>query len=132
MAETPGMVRATGKRKRAVASVRLSPGSGEITVNSRPLEDYFHRETVSTIIQQPLRVTESLGKFDVRARVRGGGHSGQAEAVRLGISRALLVHDPQLRASLRSAGLLTRDARIKERKKYGLAGARKRYQFSKR
>ena len=131
MTQTPVFV-ATGKRKRAVASVRLLPGSGEITVNNRSVVDYFHRETASMIIEQPFQVTQSLGTFDVRANVRGGGLSGQAEAIRLGISRALLAYDPALRSVLRTAGLLTRDARIKERKKYGLAGARKRYQFSKR
>jgi small subunit ribosomal protein S9 len=131
MTETP-VFAATGRRKRAVASVRLSPGSGQIIVNSRPLTGYFNRETASMVIEQPFKATESSGKFDVRADVRGGGLSGQAEAIRLGISRALLRYDPALRSALRSAGLLTRDARIKERKKYGLAGARKRYQFSKR
>lgn len=131
MEQTPVFM-ATGRRKRAVASVRLLPGSGEITVNNRPVVAYFHRETALMIIEQPFRVTESLGKFDVKAKARGGGLSGQAESIRLGISRALLAYDPALRSMLRSAGLLTRDARIKERKKYGLAGARKRYQFSKR
>jgi len=131
MKQTP-VFAATGKRKRAVASVRLSPGSGQITVNSRSLSDYFHRETAAMVVEQPLQLTESSGKFDVIANVCGGGLSGQAEAIRLGISRALLTYDPALRSALRSAGLLTRDPRIKERKKYGLAGARKRYQFSKR
>jgi small subunit ribosomal protein S9 len=131
MKQTPVFV-ATGKRKRSVASVRLFPGSGQITVNDRSLNDYFHRETAAMVIEQPFQLTESSGKFDVIANVCGGGLSGQAEAIRLGISRALLTYDPALRSPLRSAGLLTRDSRIKERKKYGLAGARKRYQFSKR
>ena len=131
MTQTP-VFTATGRRKRAVASVRLLPGSGEITVNNKSVAEFFHRETASMIIEQPFQVTESTSRFDVKANVRGGGATGQAEAIRLGISRALLAYDSALRPTLRSAGLLTRDARIKERKKYGLAGARKRYQFSKR
>jgi len=108
------------------------PGSGDVKVNKQSLIDYFKRETLKMIIEQPLDKTETLGKFDIIADVRGGGLTGQAGAVRLGISRALLKYDEELRPILRANGFLTRDPREKERKKYGLAGARKRYQFSKR
>ena len=123
---------ATGRRKGAVARVWLSTGKGDITVNSMSLLDYFGREILKMIIEQPLDVTEMLGKVDIKATVKGGGKSGQAGAMRLGISRALVLSDESFRPSLRGKGLLTRDPREKERKKYGLAGARKRYQYSKR
>lgn len=122
----------TGRRKAAVARVRLKPGEGRIVVNRRPLEDYFGRATLRMVISQPLKLTGVEGKYDVIANVRGGGSSGQAEAIRHGISRALLGVDEGLRPSLRKAGLLTRDPRVKERKKYGQRGARARFQFSKR
>lgn len=123
---------ATGRRKSSIARVRLKLGTGNIEVNKKSLIDYFKRETLKMIIEQPLEKTETLGKFDIIADVRGGGLSGQAGAVRLGISRVLLKYDEELRPTLRANGFLTRDPREKERKKYGLAGARKRYQFSKR
>ncbi len=123
---------ATGRRKGAVARVWLSTGKGDITVNSMSLLDYFGREILKMIIEQPLDVTEMLGKVDIKATVKGGGKSGQAGAMRLGISRALVLSDESFRPSLRGKGLLTRDPREKERKKYGLAGARKRYQYYKR
>lgn len=122
----------TGRRKTAVARVRLKPGDGRIVVNRRPMEDYFGRAALRMVITQPLKLTGVEGKFDVVANVRGGGSSGQAEAIRHGISRALLGVDEGLRPSLRKAGLLTRDPRVKERKKYGQRGARARFQFSKR
>lgn len=123
---------ATGRRKESVARVRIRPGNGNFVVNGKPLLEHFRRETLKMIIEQPFEKTETMGKFDVIANVKGGGLSGQAGALRLGISRALLQFDPDLRPILKSAGFLTRDPREKERKKYGLAGARKRYQFSKR
>jgi small subunit ribosomal protein S9 len=123
---------ATGRRKNSIARVRIKPGSGNIEVNNQSLLDYFKRETLKMIIEQPLDKTETLGKFDIVADVVGGGLTGQAGALRLGISRALLQHDEELRPILRANGFLTRDPREKERKKYGMAGARKRYQFSKR
>lgn len=123
---------ATGRRKESVARVRIRPGSGNFIVNGKSLLEHFRRETLKMIIEQPFERTETLGKFDVIANVKGGGLTGQAGALRLGISRALLQYDPDLRPILKSAGFLTRDPREKERKKYGLAGARKRYQFSKR
>jgi small subunit ribosomal protein S9 len=122
----------TGRRKTSVARIRLAPGSGKITVNNRPLENYFPLETQRIWATQPLTVTESTGKFDVRVSVRGGGPTGQAGAVRHGIARALQILDPSLRPALKAEGLLTRDSRMKERKKYGQPGARKRFQFSKR
>ncbi len=122
----------TGKRKSSTARVRLLPGSGAITVNRRELGNYFCDETQRTIIRYPLTITDNLGKFDVRATVSGGGVSGQAGAIRLGICKALLEFNAELRPRLKRAGLLTRDPRIKERKKYGQKGARKRFQFSKR
>ena len=123
---------ATGRRKGSTARVRLIPGTGNITVNKRECLDYFKRETLKMIIEQPFETTETLGKFDVIALVAGGGLSGQAGAMRLGIARALQTYDEDLRSALKSAGFLRRDARVKERKKYGMAGARKRFQFSKR
>ncbi|HXE80721.1 MAG TPA: 30S ribosomal protein S9 [Vicinamibacterales bacterium] len=122
----------TGRRKTATARVFLRPGSGSITINQRPFDAVFPSESLRTQIKQPLLSTETADKFDVLATVSGGGISGQAGAVRLGIARALVTFDAELRKNLKKAGLLTRDARVKERKKYGLAGARKRFQFSKR
>lgn len=122
----------TGRRKTAVARVRLKEGEGQIVVNRQPLGEYFGRATLRMVIAQPLKLTGLDGKYDVIANVRGGGSTGQAEAIRHGISRALLVVDGGLRPTLRKAGLLTRDPRIKERKKYGQRGARARFQFSKR
>ncbi len=122
----------TGKRKSSTARVRLLPGSGQVTVNKRDLSEYFKSETLRTVIRYPLAVTDNLGKFDIRAIVSGGGTSGQAGAIRLGIANALLQFNAELRPRLKRAGLLSRDSRIKERKKYGQKGARKRFQFSKR
>jgi small subunit ribosomal protein S9 len=122
----------TGKRKSSTARVRLIPGEGQVTVNKRELDTYFKNETQRTIIRYPLAVTDNLGKFDIRANVNGGGTSGQAGAIRLGIAKALLQFNAELRPKLKRAGLLSRDSRIKERKKYGQKGARKRFQFSKR
>lgn len=122
----------TGKRKSSSARVHIIPGTGRITVNKRELGDYFCNETQRTIIRFPLTITDNLGKFDVKATVRGGGTTGQAGALRLGIAKALLEFNTELRPRLKKAGLLTRDSRIKERKKYGQKGARKRFQFSKR
>ena len=122
----------TGRRKTATARTRLYNGTGRIEVNGRPFEDYFPRKTLQMVVRQPLVLTKTLEKLDVKVNVQGGGVTGQAEAVRHGISRALLEFDPTLRVALKRAGLLTRDARKKERKKYGLAAARARYQYSKR
>ncbi len=122
----------TGRRKSSVARVRLYPGSGSITVNGRDVDDYFGLETLKLIINQPFGVTGCEGKFDVVVNVRGGGISGQAGAIRHGISRALLLADEENRAALKKAGFLTRDPRMKERKKYGLKAARRASQFSKR
>jgi len=122
----------TGRRKTSTARVFLRPGSGTITINARPIEASFPTETLRLVIRQPLVLTENLERFDVMATTAGGGISGQAGAIRLGIARALLDYNADLRSPLRKAGLLTRDPRAKERKKYGMAGARKRFQFSKR
>ena len=122
----------TGRRKTSVSRTRLYQGAGEITVNGRPYEDYFPRATLQMIIRQPLNLTKTLGKFDIKATVDGGGLAGQAQALRHGISRALLDFDPELRPVLKKAGFLTRDSRVKERKKYGLRSARARFQYSKR
>ncbi|MBM3837550.1 MAG: 30S ribosomal protein S9 [Verrucomicrobia bacterium] len=122
----------TGRRKSAVARVRLAPGSGKITINGRPFESYFVIEAQRTMVLQPLARTETTTKFDVRVNVTGGGLTGQAGAVRHGIARALLASDANFRSALRSEGLLTRDPRMRERKKYGQPGARKRFQYSKR
>jgi small subunit ribosomal protein S9 len=122
----------TGRRKTAVARVRLATGSGKITVNRRTFENYFPLETLRAVVIQPLTVAGSLEKFDVRVNVAGGGPNGQADAVRHGISRALIKFDAALRPPLKAEGLLTRDPRMRERKKYGQPGARKRFQFSKR
>ncbi len=123
---------AVGRRKEAVARVRMTPGKGKIIVNGKELIEFFKRETLKMDIMQPLELTENVDKFDFHVNVNGGGLSGQAGAVRLGISRALLVYSEDYRSELRRGGFLTRDPREKERKKYGLAKARKRYQFSKR
>ena len=123
---------ATGKRKEAIAKVWVSLGDGNFTVNNKSLVEYFHRESSRMIIQQPLVNTENQNNFDVRASVSGGGLSGQAGALRLAISKALLKANGNLRIALKRAGFLTRDSRKVERKKYGRAGARKRFQFSKR
>ncbi len=122
----------TGRRKNATARTRLYAGSGQIVVNGRPFDNYFPRKSLQMIIRQPLVLTKLLDKTDVTVTVQGGGVSGQAEAVRHGISRALLEVDGALRGALKKAGFLTRDARKKERKKYGLRAARARYQYSKR
>ena len=123
---------ATGKRKTAMARVWVSPGAGTVTVNGRPADEYFERATARMVCRQSLEVLESLDQYDVKATVRGGGHSAQAEALRHGIARALLEEDPERRRVLKRAGHLTRDAREKERKKYGQPGARRRFQYSKR
>jgi small subunit ribosomal protein S9 len=122
----------TGRRKNAIARVRMQPGEGKIEVNGKDLLEYFRRETLKMDIEQPLEETETLGKFDFHISVLGGGLSGQAGAVRLGIARALINYSEDFRSLLRRGGFVTRDPREKERKKYGLAKARKRYQFSKR
>lgn len=123
---------ATGKRKNAIARVWLTPGSGAILVNDRALDDYFGRRTSRMVIMQPFELTQTLGRYDVLVKVRGGGLSGQAGAIKHGISRALLEVDTALRSVLKKAGFLTRDSRVKERKKYGKRGARASFQFSKR
>ena len=123
---------ATGRRKNAVARVRMMPGTGKISVNGKELLEHFRRETLKMDIEQPLEVTANNGKFDFQISVEGGGLTGQAGAVRLGIARALILYSEDHRPVLRQSGFLTRDPREKERKKYGLAKARKRYQFSKR
>jgi small subunit ribosomal protein S9 len=123
---------ATGKRKTAIARVWLSPGSGRITVNGLPFGEYFDVETARMIVERPLVLTGTLGQYDIQSSIRGGGKSTQSEAMRHGVARALLAVNDDFRVVLKKAGLLTRDARAKERKKYGLAGARKRYQYSKR
>ena len=122
----------TGRRKKATARVFLKPGTGSISINRTTLEVHFPTPSVRTRISEPLSLCEATEKFDVKATAKGGGVSGQAGALRLGIARALLQADPEFRPILKKAGMLTRDARVKERKKYGLAGARKRFQFSKR
>lgn len=122
----------TGKRKSSVARVWLKPGSGAITINNKTLDDYFGRETSKMVVRQSLELTENVGKFDVLVNVQGGGDSGQAGAIRHGITKALLVADAELRATLKKAGFITRDSRVKERKKYGRKAARARFQFSKR
>ena len=122
----------TGRRKTSTARVFLRPGAGAISINHRPFDTFFPTEALRTQIRQPLRLTETADQFDIRATVAGGGVAGQAGAVRLGIARALVGYKAELRKALKDHGLLTRDARAKERKKYGMAGARKRFQFSKR
>ena len=122
----------TGRRKKSVARVRLLPGKGNITINKRSLDDYFGLETLKMIVRAPLDLTDTLTKFDVNVNVYGGGTTGQAGAIRHGISRALLKVDPEMRGALKKAGFLARDPRMKERKKYGLKAARRAPQFSKR
>lgn len=122
----------TGRRKKSIARVRLVPGTGNITINGRTIDDYFGLETMKLIVNQPFGVTGTTGKFDIICTVRGGGFSGQAGAIRHGVAKALLQSDADLRGVLKKAGLLTRDPRMKERKKYGLKAARRAPQFSKR
>ena len=122
----------TGRRKKSVARVRVYPGTGKIVINDREIDDYFGLETLKLLVRQPLALTETSEKFDVICRVQGGGVTGQAGAIRHGLSRALLQYDENLRPALKKAGFLTRDPRMKERKKYGLKGARRAPQFSKR
>ena len=122
----------TGRRKTATARVFLRPGSGDIVVNSRPLDNFFASEVLKMIIKQPLQLTETTDSFDIQVTVKGGGSTGQAGAIRHGITRALVDYNEELRPRLKAGGFLTRDPRKKERKKYGLKGARARYQFSKR
>ena len=122
----------TGRRKKSVARVRLYPGTGVVTINGRDLDDYFGLDTLKFIVNQPFGVTETVGKFDIVANVNGGGFSGQAGAIRHGVARALLSADENYKPLLKKAGFLTRDPRMKERKKYGLKGARRAPQFSKR
>ena len=131
MAEA-ALATSTGKRKSAIARVRLALGTGTITVNGRPMDAYFPREALQIMVRRPLELTESLDRYDIQATIRGGGMAGQAGALRHGIARALEKADTTQRAALKRAGFLTRDARIKERKKYGQKGARARFQFSKR
>ncbi len=123
---------ATGKRKTAIARVRVQSGTGQIQVNDRPLEEYFPRTLWASQVKAPIEITNMTGKLDIFAKVTGGGLTGQAEAIRHGISRALLEINPEFREPLKKEGFLTRDARVKERKKFGQKGARKRFQFSKR
>ncbi|MBR4208376.1 MAG: 30S ribosomal protein S9 [Lachnospiraceae bacterium] len=122
----------TGRRKSSIARVYLMPGKGEITINKRSIDDYFGLETLKVIVKQPLALLDAEGKFDVVVTVKGGGYTGQAGAIRHGLSRALCVEDPENRPALKKAGFLTRDPRMKERKKYGLKAARRAPQFSKR
>ena len=132
MYETKPYFYGTGRRKHSVARVRVYNGTGKITINDRDIDDYFGLETLKLIVRQPLTLNELEGKFDIVVRVNGGGVSGQAGAIRHGLSRALLVYDEALRPALKKAGFLTRDPRMKERKKYGLKAARRAPQFSKR
>lgn len=132
MYDTKAYFYGTGRRKSSVARVRLYPGSGKITINDRDIDDYFGLDTLKLIVRQPLVITDSVGRFDIVVRVGGGGVTGQAGAIRHGISRALLLYNEELRPVLKKAGFLTRDPRMKERKKYGLKAARRAPQFSKR
>ena len=132
MPEALPLVTATGRRKTAVARVRLRPGSGQILVNGRPMAEYFPRDADQILIKKPLEMAEALTRYDITAKIVGGGSSGQAGALRHGIARALEKLDPNQRQVLKRAGFLTRDSRKKERKKYGQKGARARFQFSKR
>jgi small subunit ribosomal protein S9 len=132
MATLGETVRATGRRKESVARVRIVPGSGRFALNGRSLEDYFPRPALQMVVTEPLRLTNTVDRYDVIASIDGGGISGQAGAVRHGIARALIEADPTLRGDLKKRGLLTRDARVKERRKYGLKKARKAPQYSKR
>ncbi len=126
------MFTATGKRKTSIARVRMLPGDGKIFVNNRSLDEYFGRETSKMVVMQPLELTSRVGQFDIHVNVRGGGPSGQAGAIKHGITKALLEVDSELRGVLKKAGFITRDSRVKERKKYGQRGARRSFQFSKR
>ena len=132
MYETKSYYYGTGRRKHSVARVRVYPGTGVITINGRSIDDYFGLETLKLIVRQPLNLTDLDGKFDIVCNVNGGGIAGQAGAIRHGLSRALLQHSDEMRPILKKAGFLTRDPRMKERKKYGLRGARRSPQFSKR
>ncbi|MDO5112693.1 MAG: 30S ribosomal protein S9 [Clostridia bacterium] len=132
MAATATQSLGTGRRKKSIARVRLLPGTGKITVNKRDIEEYFGYETLKMIVRAPLVLTDLLGKYDVNVNVYGGGYTGQAGAIRHGIARALINAQPELRPALKKAGFLTRDPRMKERKKYGLKAARRAPQFSKR
>ena len=123
---------ATGKRKTSIARVWLKPGAGAFTVNNKTLDEYFGRDTSKMVARQSLELTENIGKFDIFVTVKGGGDSGRAGAIRHGITKALLINDPELRGNLKKAGFITRDSHVKERKKYGRKGARARFQFSKR
>lgn len=123
---------ATGKRKTSIARVWLKSGSGEININKRSIDDFFGRETSKMVVRQPLELTDNLGKFDISVNVCGGGASGQAGAIKHGITKALLEVNPDLRAVLKKSGFITRDSRVKERKKYGRKAARRSFQFSKR
>ena len=122
----------TGRRKKSIARVYIEPGKGNITINKRTLDEYFGLDTLKVIVNQPLETTGTVGKFDITVTVKGGGFTGQAGAIRHGIARALIEADPEYRPALKAAGYLTRDPRMKERKKYGLKGARRAPQFSKR
>jgi small subunit ribosomal protein S9 len=122
----------TGRRKNAIARVFLVPGEGKVSINNKPIGEYFGRKTLEMIVRQPMELTGVAARFDIQAKVLGGGNSGQAGAIKMGIARALLQADPNLRTSLKRAGFLTRDPRMKERRKYGLKKARKAAQFSKR
>ena len=132
MAQVGEVVRGTGRRKEAIARVRIVPGSGRFSLNGRPIEDYFPRPALRMVVTEPLRLTNTADRYDVIASLVGGGMSGQAGALRHGIARALTEADPTLRVELKRKGLLTRDARVKERRKYGLRKARKAPQYSKR
>ena len=123
---------ATGRRKTAIARTWIKPGSGEVVINNRPVEEYFPIETIRTDMIQPFKITNTFGSYDVKATVVGGGIAGQADAVRHGITRALVIVNPDFRLTLKRAGFIKRDPRVKERKKYGQKGARARFQFSKR
>ncbi len=132
MAKAAAKFYGTGRRKKSIARVYMTPGKGNITVNNRPLDEYFGLETLKVIVKQPLVATETEGKYDVKVNVKGGGTTGQAGAIRHGVARALLKVDNDFRATLKKEGFLTRDPRMKERKKYGLKSARRAPQFSKR
>ena len=132
MVKKSDVVLATGRRKCAVARVRLTPGSGNVVVNGKPMAEYFTSESLCGFVNQVFTVSETVGKFDIAANLDGGGMAGQAGALRHGITRALINYDEELRAALKKAGMVTRDARVKERKKSGQPGARRRFQFSKR
>lgn len=123
---------AVGRRKRAIARVFITPGKGKLEVNGKSLEDFLKRGNLVRLVKQPLVVTDTEGKYSIKANVKGGGTSGQAGALRLGIARAIIMHDESMRGALKEKGYLTRDSRAKERKKYGQPGARKKFQFSKR